>query len=176
MLAGAGHGGIEVIILGTLALYGYIQMLIVRGVDIATLVSPDRVELAKTQIQAYWSTPWFMSLLRAVERSFAIPLHLACSVLVLQAFIQKKYWWIYIAILLHTLSDGVTVYISQSGFSLLEIEGIVGIFAVLSIGIIFALRRPEFAVVGIPGIFKTPEFVPTAVEENEKSLNETRYQ
>jgi uncharacterized membrane protein YhfC len=121
-------------------------MLIVRGVDIATLVSPDRVELAKTQIQAYWSTPWYMSLLGAVERSFAIPLHfhLVCSVLVLQAFIQKKIWWVYFAIFLHALADGVTVYISQSGFSGLATEGIVGIFALPSIGINFALRRPEF--------------------------------
>jgi uncharacterized membrane protein YhfC len=176
LLAGAGHGGIEAIFLGALALYGYIQMLAVRGVDIATLVSPDRVEVAKIQIQAYWSTAWYMTLLGAVERSFAIPLHLACSLLVLQAFIQNKFWWVFIAILFHALADGITVYISQSGFSILAIEGIVGFFAVISIGIIFNLRRPEFAVATSPGIIQPPEFVPAAVEENEKSLNETRYQ
>ena len=94
LLAGAGHGGIEAIIFGLLALYGYIQMLSVRGVDISTIVTPDRVELAKAQILAYWSTPWYLTLLGALERSFAISLHLACSVLVLQAVTHGKLWWL----------------------------------------------------------------------------------
>jgi uncharacterized membrane protein YhfC len=71
LLAGAGHGGGEAIILGLLVLYGYIQMLIVRGMDISTLVSPDKVELAKAQIQAYWSAPWYMTMLGALERLFS---------------------------------------------------------------------------------------------------------
>ena len=143
LLAGAGHGGSEAIILGLLVLYGYVQMLIVRGMDISTLVTPDKVELAKAQIQAYWSASWYMTMLGALERLFTIPLHLACSVLVLQAFTRKKFWWVGLAILYHALADGVAVFVSQIGFSALAIEGIIGIFAIVSMVIVFALRQPE---------------------------------
>ena len=176
LLAGAGHGGVEAIILGLIVLYGYTQMLIVRGVDISTLVAPDQVELAKAQIQAYWSTPWYMTMLGALERLFAIPVHLACSVLVLQVFTRKKFWWVGIAILFHAFVDGVAVLVSQSGVSALPIEGIVGFFAVISLGIIFVLRQPAPELVQIPALINPPEFKPAQVQDNTKNLDDTRYQ
>lgn len=181
LLAGAGHGGSEAIILGLLVLYGYVQMLIVRGMDISTLVTPDKVELAKAQIQAYWSAPWYMTMLGALERLFTIPLHLACSVLVLQAFTRKKFWWVGLAILYHALADGVAVFVSQIGFSALAIEGIIGIFAIVSMVIIFALRQPEpLSVVEGPDPVLAPistlEFEPGLVDETDENLDKTRYQ
>jgi uncharacterized membrane protein YhfC len=181
LLAGAGHGGSEAIILGLLVLYGYIQMLIVRGMDISTLVTPDKVELAKAQIQAYWSAPWYMTMLGALERLFTIPLHLACSVLVLQAFTSKKFWWVGLAILYHALADGVAVFVSQIGFSALAIEGIIGIFAIVSMVIVFALRQPEpLSVVEGPdpvlAPISTSEFKPGQVNETKENLDKTRYQ
>lgn len=181
LLAGAGHGGSEAIILGLLVLYGYVQMLIVRGMDISTLVTPDKVELAKAQIQAYWSAPWYMTMLGALERLFTIPLHLACSVLVLQAFTRKKFWWVGLAILYHALADGVAVFVSQIGFSALAIEGIIGIFAIVSMVIIFALRQPEpLSVVEGPDPVLAPisklEFKPGLVDETDENLDKTRYQ
>jgi len=175
LLAGAGHGGIEAIILGLLVLYGYIQMLSVRGVDIATLVAPDKVELAKAQIQAFWSVPWYLTMLGALERLFTIPLHLACSVLVLQAFTRKKFWWVGLAILYHAMADGVVVFITKIGFSALAIEGIIGIFAIMSLFIVFAVRQPEPAADPIPAAISTPEFKPKAVIESKENLDETRY-
>lgn len=181
LLAGAGHGGSEAIILGLLVLYGYVQMLIVRGMDISILVTPDKVELAKAQIQAYWSAPWYMTMLGALERLFTIPLHLACSVLVLQAFTRKKFWWVGLAVLYHALADGVAVFVSQIGFSALAIEGIIGIFAIVSMVIIFALRQPEpLSVVEGPDPVLAPisklEFEPGLVDETDENLDKTRYQ
>jgi uncharacterized membrane protein YhfC len=141
LLAGAGHGGIEAIILGILVLYGYGQMLIMRGMDISTLVTPDKVELVNAQIQAYWSAPWTLTMLGALERLFTIPLHLAYSLLVLQAFIRKNIWWVGLAIVTHALVDGVAVFVSQIGVSALVIEGIIGIFAIGSMVIVFTLRQ-----------------------------------
>jgi uncharacterized membrane protein YhfC len=176
LLAGAGHGGIEAIILGLLVLYGYVQMLIVRGMDVSTLVTPDKVALAIVQIQAYWSAPWYLTLLGALERLFTIPLHLACSVLVLQAFTRKKFWWVGLAILFHALADGVAVFISKIGFSALAIEGIIGIFAIVSVVIVFTLRQPETASESIPVPVPTPEFKPEPVDETKENLDQTRYQ
>ncbi|HEX7621890.1 MAG TPA: YhfC family glutamic-type intramembrane protease [Anaerolineales bacterium] len=175
LLAGAGHGGIEAIILGLLVFYGYIQMIIVRGQDISTLVTPDKVELAKAQIQAYWSAPWYMTVLGALERLFTIPLHLACSVLVLQAFTRKKFWWVGLAILYHAAADGVAFFVSQIGFSALAIEGIIGIFAIMSIAIIFILRQPEPVGEPIPPLIKTPDFKPEPVIESKENLDQTRF-
>ena len=176
LLAGAGHGGIEAIILGLLVLYGYIQMLVVRGMDISTLVTPDKVELAKAQILAYWSAPWYMTMLGALERLFTIPLHLACSVLVLQAFTRKNFWWVGLAILLHALADGVAVFVSRIGFSALAIEGIIGIFAIVSVVIIFALRQPEPIAELAPTSVPMQEFKPEPVDETKENLDRTRYQ
>jgi uncharacterized membrane protein YhfC len=176
LLVGAGHGGIEAIVLGLLVLYGYVQMQIVRGMDVSTLVTPDKVELAKAQIQAYWSAPWYMTLLGALERLFTIPLHLACSVLVLQAFTRKKFWWVGLAIIFHALADSIAVYISKIGFSALVIEGIIGIFAIVSVVIVFALRQPEPAAEAIPIPVSTPEFRLEPVDETKETLDQTRYQ
>lgn len=176
LLSGVGHGGIEAIILGVLVLYGYVQMLIVRGVDVSTLVTPDKVELAKAQIQAYWSAPWYQTMLGALERLFAIPLHLACSVLVLQAFTRYRIWWLGLAVLLHALADGAAVFASQIGLSALSIEGIVAIFAIMSVVIVFTLRQPEVQADLEPAPISAPEFKPTPVEENEENLDKTRYQ
>jgi uncharacterized membrane protein YhfC len=176
LLAGAGHGGIEAILVGLLVLYGYIQMLIVRGMDISKLVTADKVELAKTQIQAYWSAPWYMTMLGALERLFTIPLHLACSVLVIQAFARKKFWWVGLAILYHALADGVAVFVSRIGFSAIAIEGIISIFGIVSIVIIFALRQPEPSLDQTPAPISIPEFKPKAVNETNENLDRTRYQ
>jgi len=176
LLAGAGHGGSEAIILGLLVLYGYIQMLIVRGMDISTRVSPDQVELAKAQIQAYWAAPWYLTMLGAVERLFTIPLHLACSVLVVQALIRKKFWWVGLAILFHALADGVAVFVSQRGFSALAIEGIIGIFGIVSVVIVFVLRKPESITEPISTPILTPEFKPKQLKETLENLDQTRFQ
>jgi uncharacterized membrane protein YhfC len=176
LLVGAGHGGIEAIILGLLVLYGYIQMLYVRGIDISTLVTADKVEVAKAQIQAYWSAPWYMTLLGALERLFTIPLHLACSILVLQAFSRKNFWWVGLAILFHALADGMAVFCSQIGLSSLTIESIVGIFAVSSMIIAFALRKPEPKPDPDPIQIAMPKFEPGPVDENSENLENTRYQ
>jgi uncharacterized membrane protein YhfC len=176
LLAGAGHGGMEAIFLGLLVLYGYIQMIIARGVDISTLVTPDRVEVAKAQIQAYWSAPWYMTLLGAIERMFALPLQLACSVLVLQAFTRRRFWWVGLAIIFHALADGVVVYLSQIKYHALAIEGVIGLFAVIGIFIILGLRQPEPTDIEPPLSPLQPVFKPAPQDESLRNLDETRYQ
>ena len=176
LVAGAGHGGIEAVVLGILVLYGYVQMMILRGVDVSTITSPDKVDMVRAQVQAYWSAPWYMTMLGAIERLFTIPLHLACSILVLQTFIRKNSWWIVLAIFLHALVDGLSIYLMKIKFSVYSIEGIIGIFAVISVGIVFLLRergqKTDLGVVIINKIavkIKPPEDTP-------ENLDRTRFQ
>ena len=55
---------------------------------------------------------WFMPLVGALERIFAITIQIALSVLVMHAFLNKKYYFITIAIFYHFLVDFVVVYLN----------------------------------------------------------------
>ena len=113
LMIGAGHGGIEAILLGLLAGYALLQVLALRGVDLATVLPADQVELARLQVEAYWATPWYASLLGAVERAFAICLHLSLSMLVLQCFIRRRWYWLPLAIGWHARVDGAVLVAAQ---------------------------------------------------------------
>jgi uncharacterized membrane protein YhfC len=177
LLAGAGHGGAEAIILGMLALYTYIQFASLRYANLAAIVPSGQLEAARTQISAFWSEPLYISLLGALERLFAIPVQLACSLLVLQTFTRKQFWWTGLAILFHALVDGVSVIAVKANIPALGIEGIVGIFAIVSLAIIFALRGHEPVEGDIPyQPITVPEFSPKPVEETSENLDKTRYQ
>ena len=176
LLAGIGHGGAEAIILGVLFLYGYIQLIALRTVDLSTVVPAAQLDLARAQVTTFWSTPWYQSMLGAVERLFTIPLHLALSLLVMQAFTRKQFWWVGLAILLHAASDGTAVFASGMQVPVLWIEGIIGLFAVVSVAIIFALRQPE-PNPNLPASQPVivPEFIPQPLEPTDENLDQTRY-
>lgn len=178
LLFGAGHGGVEAIVVGCISLYAYAQLVALRGVDINTVVPADQITLAQEQIALYWSMPWYDSLLGAIERAFTLPLHLAGAVFVLQAFTRRQFRWVWLAVGLHTLVNAAAVYLSQI-VSIYTVELIIGVTAVLEIGLILLLRRttPDAPVEPLP-INPTP-WTPIpipALQETPNNLDETRYQ
>ena len=183
IVTGAGHGGIESIILGVLVMLSFINMMAYRNLDIGTLnLSPDKLDTARQQIQMYWSLPWYDSLMGAVERIFTIPFHIAASVIVLQVFTRKpghrKHIWLVLAILYHAILDASIVFIA-SQLNAYAAETILGVLAVLDIIIIFALRQPEpepTATLPPPSAIEPLVFTPTPVEETSENLEKTRYQ
>jgi uncharacterized membrane protein YhfC len=116
LMLGAGHGGAEAIALGTLV--------VVTGLRTLTMATVPHGE---------------PSLLGALERVFALCSHLAMSVLVLQAFLRRTWLWLAAAIVWHALLDGSTVYFGPK-LSRAALEGVIGLFALVSVGIVFALR------------------------------------
>jgi uncharacterized membrane protein YhfC len=156
---GLGHGGTEAIILGILTALTFVNMLVYRNMDLSIVPSipPEQLELAKQQVAAYWSAPVYMTLLGMVERIFAICLHISLSVMVLYSIVNKKQLWFWLAILWHAVVDASAVYLGQY-ISMLSLEGVVGIFAIISLGIVFWMK-PKF---------------PNAVNtETQSPLNET---
>lgn len=141
---GLGHGGTEAIILGVLAGLAFANMVAYRNIDLSTVptIPADQLELAKQQVAAYWSTPPYLALLGLVERIFTMCLHICLSVMVLYAVANKKSSWFWLSILWHAIVDAVAVYLGQR-ISIVAIEGIVGIFAVISLGIVFWMK-PKF--------------------------------
>ena len=178
LMLGAGHGGIEAILLGILVMVTYIGMAIARGFDLEALVSPDQLGLAQQQINAYWSAPWYATILGFLERVFAMTFHLSASVLVLQVFVRKQIRWLWIAIGWHALFDAVAVFAVATWGPYIT-EGLLAVFSSASLGIIFALRRPEppeeaMATFIDPALKPAPDLLD--IDELPEMLDRTRYQ
>jgi uncharacterized membrane protein YhfC len=175
ILFGAGHGGVEAILLGVLVLVSYVSMLVMRTADLSAVLPAEQLELAQQQIAAYWSAPWYATLLGAVERLFTIPCQIAMAVMVMQVFTRKNIGWLFAAIGYHALLDAVAVF-GQQYLSAYALEGVVGLFAVLSVVIIFLLRQPE-----PPADLEPASAVPALPEvkpvvETPENLEQTRFQ
>ena len=175
ILFGAGHGGSEAIILGVLVLVTYTSMLAMRGMDLSTLVPADQLDLAQQQVQAYWSIPWYDSLLGALERLFTIPVQICLAVLVMQAFTRKKIGWLFLAILYHAVVNGTVVFLMPS-LGTYWTEALVGGFALLSLVIIILLRQPEPTLIPEPVTAPTPTVTIKPVEETSENLDNSQYQ
>jgi uncharacterized membrane protein YhfC len=142
LMFGAGHGGLESILLGGLAGFALFQAIAYRGADLSTLVPVDQLDLAQAQLEAYWAAPWYAVLLSAAERLFALCFHLSASLLVLQTFVRRNPTWLALAIGWHALLDTVVV-VALVTWGAYVAEGFVGLIALLSLGIIYALWRRE---------------------------------
>ncbi len=174
LMLGAGHGGIEAILLGALALYALIQALVLRGADLATILPPEQIELARSQLQTYWSLPWHLAVMGAVERVGALCFHLSASVLVLQAFTRRNLLWVGGAIIWHTTINAVALFSIQV-WGIYVTEGIVLFLGVLSVVLVIVLRDPHNG--QMPPSFPPP--TPSAASgkpvQSEENLEDSRY-
>jgi uncharacterized membrane protein YhfC len=141
IFVGLGHGGTEALLIGISAAATFVAMLGYRSVDLSTIPSipADQLELAKQQVAAYWSAPASIVLLGFVERFFAMCLHVGWSTMVIYALASKKPIWFWLVLLWHATVDAVAVYFGQK-VGVLPANGIVALFALGSIWIVFLLR------------------------------------
>lgn len=118
-LFGAGHGGIEAVL--------------IVGVPVLSLL------LSQTVIQngdSYY--------LGGIERIFAMVLHIGLSFIILQAVVQKKFRYVVYAILIHgtvnALAGIISLYVpGKSGIIMSEVS--IAIFALLTFSYSFMLKR-----------------------------------
>ena len=141
VLVGLGHGGTEALLVGISVALTLANMIAYRNVDLSTVPSipPEQLELAKQQVEAFWSAQPLMALLGFFERVFAICLHVSLSVMVLYGLAKKQAIWFWLALLWHAIVDAVAVFVGQS-VGILQAEGLVAIFAVISVWIIFKMK------------------------------------
>ncbi len=176
LLLGAGHGGIEAIILGGLVLATFINMVAIRSLDLSNLVTPEQLPAAQQQITAYWSMPWFLAFMASLERCWAIIFHMAASLLVLQVFIRRQTGWLWLAVGWHAFLDAAAVYSSRLWQPVL-VEALLGVVAIVNLWIIFSLRQPEPIV--LEEVAASP--VTTGIEHlndvegTTENLDQTRY-
>ncbi len=155
LMFGAGHGGLEAIILGALVLVTYVNMVALRNANLSAMgLSADQQAALAKQLAAYWSLPWYFTLLGAVERLFTLCLHVSAAVLVMRAITRRNLLWLGAAVLWHSLIDATTVLAAGVHLGAVQIEGVLGAYALASLLIIFVLRprQPEPAVGAPPSV------------------------
>jgi uncharacterized membrane protein YhfC len=140
VLYGAGHGGVEAIILGGLVIYTFFSIFSIRGIDLATLYTGSELALAEQQVNLYWSLAWYEPLVGALERLLTIPVHIAMALMVAQVFIRKNILWLFAAIGWHTALNATAVIVVQS-YGPYVAELAIGLFTIASIWIIVNLRN-----------------------------------
>jgi uncharacterized membrane protein YhfC len=177
VLLGAGHGGAEAIALGCVALYAFIQMVALRSADLSRLVPASQLAQAVQQVRAYWSASWYGSLLGALERVFALTAQVALSVMVLQVFARHQAFWLWIAIFFHALMDA-SALLAEHYFGVYWTEGLIGLLALVSLAVIFALRSPAADRVGQTNQPVQPPVtaIPEASQETPEQLEQSRFQ
>lgn len=107
---GAGHGGIEAIIIGASVLASLVSMLALQSSSsVLSSLPANQAALAEQQMQAFWATPWHMPLAGAVERVAAVGMHIGLSVMVWLAISFRKPLWFWGAILYHAVVDALAV-------------------------------------------------------------------
>jgi uncharacterized membrane protein YhfC len=95
--------------------------------------------LPEAAIMQLNNTQWYMPLVGALERIFAIIIQLALSVLVMNAFIKKRYYFITIAVIIHIVVDFTATYINYRVGTLYS-EISVMVFALAGVATIIMLR------------------------------------
>ncbi|HEX6386496.1 MAG TPA: YhfC family glutamic-type intramembrane protease, partial [Anaerolineae bacterium] len=170
----AGHGGVEAIIVGLLGGINFVALAAMRSGLLLEQIPAEQLPLVEAQIEALFGTPPHLALLGAVERLFALAAHLAMSLMVMQVFTRGRSRWLLAAILWHTLLNAVAVF-AVNTWSALVTEALIGVIALLSLGIIFWLRQPEPEE---PELEPLPEAGPAEPQElplTEETLDRSRY-
>ncbi len=142
VMFGAGHGGLEAVALGVVALVALFQAIAYRGVDLSTLVSPDRLGATQAQLKAYWAAPASLVMLGSAERVIALCVQISLAVVVLQAVIRRNPAWLGLAIAWHALVDASAVAV-VGAWGPYWTEAMLAVMALVSLVVLFKLRRPE---------------------------------
>ncbi len=125
LMYGAGHGGVEAVLLLSATMISSIVYAILFNSGSASLPGGS-LDTA----QALISTPSWMFLVGSAERIAAVAIHISLSVLVWFAAKNSERFWLYpLAILLHLFVDAVAVILSKLGVNVWIIEGLVYVIA-----------------------------------------------
>jgi len=112
---GSGHGGAEALLTGLIALATLVQLIALRGQDLAAIVPAEQLAAAEAQMESYWTLPGWVFFFSVVERASALVVQITLSVIVLQAFLRPRgELWLLAAIGWHALVDAVAVFAGVS--------------------------------------------------------------
>lgn len=141
VMFGAGHGGIEAILLVGLSAAVSLA-LILAGERLLSLVqntSPEQADLLRQQIESLRSMAWWMPFLGVWERVLAITFHISASLLVLRAVVHGEQRWLWLSVLWHTFLNAAAL-LAVRYTNPVATEGILTLITVLAVVIILRGR------------------------------------
>jgi uncharacterized membrane protein YhfC len=142
MMLGAGHGGVEAIILGILVGINTVMLIAWKNDRFTALIPAEQEPLIAAALDAFFSTPWYETILGSMERFFAISFHLSLSLMVMFAYMRRSWGWLLLAVLYHALVDAIAV-ISVTLWGAVATEALLALASIASISFILRLRTPE---------------------------------
>ncbi len=130
LMYGAGHGGIEaMLVLGASMITNIVFATAINsgGASLSALTAGAPEETLKA-IGQLADVPSWTFLLGIIERCLAITLHIALSVIVWFGAKEPGKLWLYpLAIALHALTDAAAVFAASAGVPTFAVEGIVAL-------------------------------------------------
>ncbi len=147
VMFGLGHEGLESVLLGggQQIVLTLLSAAIFSSINLNNLPVAQR-QAAIQQIAFVNALPIWSPLLVAWGRLWSFPLQAALSVMVLQVFRQHQTHWLFLAILLHTLIDFLTLALplafGQNTTVELLVNGMLCVFGLLGVWIIWRLHEP----------------------------------
>lgn len=140
---GAGHGGIEAILLAAIAGISLIAAILGRVMPSAPAALVDTSAL-------YWSRPAALALALPVERAFALALHLSLAALVMRSVDLGDIRYLAAAVAWHALVDASAYYLLITS-GVVATEAAVAVFAAISLAVVWGLRpAPQPALPAAP--------------------------
>lgn len=155
---GLGHGGMEAILIGGLAMIGNIvtSVMLNSGAlkSVTAAMNSQQLDAFNAGMAALTQTAPYLFLLSGVERVAALVIQISLSLFVLKAVADRKWQYFMLAILLHAAVDFVAIMF-QRGFitNMLLLEGIVLVMAVIIAIAAFKLyKKPDLSNQGVPEV------------------------
>ncbi len=147
VMFGLGHEGLEsMVLVGGQIVLTLLSIAIISAINVNSLPVAQRQTIIQ-QVASINALPVWFPLLAAWGRLWSFPLQVALSVMVLQVFRRHQMRWLFLAILFHTLIDFLTSALpqafGQSTPSELLVNGMLCVFGLLGVWIIWRLREPE---------------------------------
>ena len=144
VMFGAGHGGIEAILIFGFALINAAVLLSNGDALVAQMqtTAPAQADALRTQIALLHNAPLWQFALGAWERVPAMLLHIAASLLVMRAVRDRNVRWLFAAIALHVAMNTLAVVTMQQ-FGVITAEIALTIVAIGCAWIISLQCRPS---------------------------------
>lgn len=175
---GLGHGGIEAILLGILALYAFVQASSLRGVALETVIPQEQLALARAQLESYWGMAWYEPLWGTLERLSAMAFHLLATTMVFLAVIEKRSGWLIAAILGHTLFNAFAlVALREVGVATTELAlagiGALSLWGAIRLRVRFPVLTDSGDQVQASGVLPPKKTLPQAVDR--ERMEDSKY-
>ncbi|MBX3052458.1 MAG: YhfC family intramembrane metalloprotease [Caldilineaceae bacterium] len=141
LMYGAGHGGIEAILIVGGSAISNIVLLATADTVLAQLgqMAPEQAAAATAQIDAVRALTWLPIALSVWERATAITLHIGLSLLVLLGVVRRNFRLVLAAMLIHALFNGVALIVLRYT-NTLTVEIALTVVALLPLYFIWRLR------------------------------------